>query len=274
MSVNSSSLFDLSGKVAVITGATKGVGLGIARQMAAHGARLVVSSRDRQACDGLAQELENLHGKGVAKGFACDIDSLEQIEQLAQAARTAFDGVDILVCNAAALAFIGPSSSTPVDTFDRLLSTNIHHNFRLAESLRADLARRGGGSIVFIGSLAGHSASPGLLAYAVSKAGVAHLARCMADEMAGDGIRVNCIAPGLIRSFSSQPIWRNSARLKESEAGIPLGRIGEPDDVAGAVVFLVSRAGSYVTGETLLVDGGRTRLSPPRRAPDMPIHSR
>jgi len=260
------SLFDLTGKVAVVTGATKGIGLGVARALVEHGAKVIVSSRDQPLCDQVASDLNAAFGKGavIAKGVACDIDRLDDIERLAVAARGAFDGVDILVCNAAALAFIGPAATTPSDVFERLLSTNIHHNFRLCEALRPDIARRGGGSIILIGSLAGHSASANLLGYAVSKAGVAHLARCLADEMAAERIRVNCIAPGLIRSFSSQPIWRNERILEASERGIPLGRIGEPEDVAGTVVFLASRAGSYVTGETILVDGGRTLLSPPQ----------
>jgi NAD(P)-dependent dehydrogenase (short-subunit alcohol dehydrogenase family) len=242
------SLFDLTGKVAVVTGATKGIGLGIVQQLVAHGAKVVVSSRNQALCDEVSADLNARAGGEVAKGMACDIDKLEDIEALAEASRGAFGGVDILICNAAALAFIGPAASTPPDVFERLLSTNIHHNFRLCEALRGDIAARGGGSIILIGSLAGHSASASLLGYAVAKAGVAHLARCLADEMAAEKIRVNCVAPGLIRSFSSQPLWRNEQMLEASER----------------VIFLASRAGSYVTGETILVDGGRTMLSPPQ----------
>lgn len=261
------SLFDLTGKVAVVTGATKGIGLGVARQLAAHGARLVVSSRTQADCDRLADELNAQFGAGgvIARGVACDLDKLDDVERLAIAARAAFGAVDILVCNAAALAFIGAAAATPPDVFERLLNTNIHHNFRLCESLRADIAARGGGSIVLIGSSAGHAASANLLAYGVAKAGVSHMARCLADEMAGENIRVNCVAPGLIRSHASTPVWSNAKVMNELVGAIPLKRIGEPDDIAGAVIFLCSAAGCYVTGETLLVDGGRTRLSPPAR---------
>jgi NAD(P)-dependent dehydrogenase (short-subunit alcohol dehydrogenase family) len=256
------SLFDLTGKVAVVTGATKGIGRGIVQQLAAHGARVIVSSRDQAASDAVAAELNAEFGAGeiIAEGLACDIDNLADIERLAVATREAFGGVDILVCNAAALAFVGPAKTTPPAVFERLLNTNIHHNFRLCEAFRGDIASRGGGSIVLIGSNAGHSANANLLAYGVAKAGVAHMARSLADEMADENIRVNCVAPGLIRSFASQPLWRDEKMLAASEAGIPLKRIGEPDDVAGAVIFLVSRAGSYVTGETILVDGGRASL--------------
>jgi NAD(P)-dependent dehydrogenase (short-subunit alcohol dehydrogenase family) len=260
------SLFDLTGKVAVVTGATKGIGRGIVQQLAAHGAKVVVSSRNQAEAEAVAGELDAEFGAGrvIAKGAVCDLDRLDDIDSFAKNAEQAFGAVDILVCNAAALAFVGQASTTPPDVFERLLSTNIHHNFRLCEALRGAIASRGGGAIVLIGSLAGHQASPNLLAYGVAKAGVAHMARCLADEMAAENIRVNCIAPGLIRSYSSRPLWRNEAMLRASEAGIPLQRIGEPEDVAGTVVFLVSRAGSYVTGETILVDGGRTQLSSPR----------
>lgn len=258
--------FDLAGKVAVVTGATKGIGLGIARGLTRQGARVVVSSRQAADCERVAAELDAEFGGGaaIAKGVACDINRLDDIERLAEAARSAFDGIDILVCNAAAMSFIGPSQNTPTEVFERLLSTNIHHNFRLCAALRPDIARRGGGSIVLIGSMTGQSASPNMLAYGVAKAGVAHMALSLADEMAHENIRVNCIAPGLVRTSASRPLWGNETLLNATVDTIPLRRIGEPDDIAGAVGFLVSRAGSYVTGQTLLVDGGWTLLSPPR----------
>jgi len=253
-------LFDLTGKVAVVTGATKGIGRGIAQELVNAGARVIVSSRTPADCRRVAAEL----GADNAKGLPLDLDDYDAIAPFAEAAQAAFDGVDILVCNAAALSWFGPSRETPREDFDRLLRTNIHHNHRLCEALRPAIAARGGGAIILIGSLAGHNASPQLMAYAVSKAGVAHLARSLADEMAPERIRVNCVAPGFIRSWSSQRVFDNDAALKAVVAGIPLGRAGEPEDIAGTVVFLASRAGSYVTGETLLVDGGRTQLSPPR----------
>jgi NAD(P)-dependent dehydrogenase (short-subunit alcohol dehydrogenase family) len=254
------SLFDLSRKVAVVTGATKGIGRGIAQALADQGARIVVSSRTQEDCDAVAGEF----GADVARGLAFDLDDYDAVEPFAAAAAAAFGGVDILVCNAAALSWFGPSQETPRTDFDRLLRTNVHHNHRLCEAMRPAIAARGGGSIILIGSLAGHSASPQLLAYAVSKAAVAHLARSLADEMAAENIRVNCVAPGFVRSWSSRRIFDNDAALKAVVAAIPLKRPGEPEDIGGAVAFLASRAGSYVTGETILVDGGRTMLSPPR----------
>jgi NAD(P)-dependent dehydrogenase (short-subunit alcohol dehydrogenase family) len=259
------SLFDLAGKVAVITGATKGIGLGIANQMAAHGARIIVSSRTQADCEKIAADIGTTYGRGaaIAKGIACDLDKLQDIQDFAKQAAQAFGAIDILVCNAAVLAFIGPSSETPPAQFDRILTRNTHHNFRLCQALRAEMVKRGGGCIILIGSIAGHTALSATMAYSIAKAGVAHMARCLADEMASDRIRVNCVSPGFIRSFSSQRIVDNPSALSLIVRGTPLGRIGEPEDIAGAVIYLASAAGSFVTGATILVDGGRALLSPP-----------
>lgn len=259
------SLFDLNGKVAIVTGATKGIGRGVAEQLAAHGAKVIVSSRDQAACDEAAAELTARYGNGsrIAKGIACDIDKLDDIDRLAAQSAVAFDGVDILVCNAAVLPFIGPSADTPAELFDRILTSNTHHNFRLCQAVRPAIAKRGGGSIVLIGSIAGHTPSPHLMAYAIAKAGVAHMARCLADEMAPERIRVNCISPGFIRSYSSMRTVSDAAALKAIADNTPLGRLGAPEDIAGAVIYLASEAGSFVTGTFIPVDGGRGQLSPP-----------
>ncbi|MET0181957.1 MAG: glucose 1-dehydrogenase [Caulobacterales bacterium] len=261
------SLFDLTDKVAIVTGGTKGIGYGVAHQLAAHGAKVIVSSREQSLCDSIAKEISDKYGKGqvIAKGISCNIDKLDDIERLAQESVAAFGGVDILVCNAAVLPFMGASSNTPPDLFDRILTSNTHHNFRLCQAVRPSMAKRGGGSIVLIGSIAGHTASPGTMAYSIAKAGVAHMARCLADEFAAEKIRVNCVSPGFIRSFSSQAVVDNKDALQTIEAGNPLGRIGQPEDIAGAVVFLSSPAGSYVTGGSILVDGGASALSSPAR---------
>jgi NAD(P)-dependent dehydrogenase (short-subunit alcohol dehydrogenase family) len=259
------SLFDLPGKVALVTDATKGIGLGVVQQLAASGAKAIISSRDRAECERVAEELNRAHGNGqqIAAGIACDIGRREEIAQLASAAEGTFGGIDILVCNAAILPFIGSSAETPPEQFDRILVGNIHHNFRLCHAIRPSMARRGGGSMILIGSMSGHTAFPHAMAYSIAKAGIAHMARCLADELAPQRIRVNCIAPGLIRTFSSRPLWENAEILASMTAGIPLGRIGEPSDIGGAVVYLASQAGSYVTGTVLMVDGGQVNLSVP-----------
>ena len=259
------SLFDLSNKVALVTGATKGIGRGIVERLAEHGARVVVSSRNQAACDEVAVELDESYAKNgmrVAHGIACDIERLEQIERLAERAAERFDGIDILVANAAILPFVGPSGDTPPELFERILTKNLHNNFRLCHAVHPHLAKRGG-SIVLIGSLAGLVPFPTLMAYSVAKAGLAHLARCLADEFAPDGITVNCVSPGSIRTASSarSGVDDDSRRA----AAVPLQRVGEPDDIAGAVIYLASAAGSYVTGVILPVDGGRSQLSPADR---------
>ena len=260
------SLFDLSNKVAVVTGATKGIGRGIAERLAEHGARVVVSSRSQAACDEVASELDRDHGKNgmrIAHGAACDIERLEQIERLAEHSAEHFDGIDILVANAAVLPFVGASRDTPPELFERILTKNLHNNFRLCQAVHPHMAARGGGSIVLVGSLAGLVPFPTLMAYSVAKAGLAHLARCLADEFAPDGITVNCVAPGSIRTASSARSGVDDDNRRA--AAVPLQRVGEPDDIAGAVIYLASAAGSYVTGVTLPVDGGRSQLSPADR---------
>ncbi len=265
------SLFDLSGKIAVVTGATKGIGRGVIERLAEHGARVVVSSRDQAGCDAVAAELNERYGGGeaIACGIACDIDSLEQIDNLAAASAERWDGIDILVGNAAILPYMGQSADTPPELFDRILTSNQHHNFRLCQAVRNSMVQRGGGRIVLIGSASGHMPSPTVMAYAVAKAGLAHMARCLADEFVADGITVNCVAPGLIRSFSSRLLWEDEAVLGAVTAAIPMGRIGEPDDIAGAVIYLASAAGGFVSGVTIPVDGGRTALSPPNLGPSV-----
>jgi len=256
------SIFDLTGQVAVVTGSTKGIGLGVVKQMAAHGAKVIVSSRKGQECEEVAQRINDEfgHGEIVAKGLACDINDLNSISRFSEEARQAWGRIDTVVCNAAILPFIGPPEATPPEDFDRILTSNIHNNFRLCAGFHDDLVKQGGGSMILIGSMVGHAPMPKTMAYALAKAGVSHLARCLAEEYAQDAIRVNCVAPGLIRSFSSS---LNPTPWEKRAAGIPLKRVGEPEDIAGAVIFLASRAGSYVTGATILVDGGRVMLNPP-----------
>jgi hypothetical protein len=261
------SLFEISGKTALVTGATKGIGKGIVERMAEQGARVIISSRDQAACDALAAELNVLYGnkENIAVGIAADINNLNEMEQLSKESAARWGGLDILVCNAAILPFMGSSSETPPEQFDRILVGNQHHNFRLCQSVRPYMKKQGGGRIILIGSVSGLTPSPNVMAYAVAKAGVAHMARCLADEFAPENITVNCVAPGLVRSFSSGPLWKDPKVLKEVSADIPLGRIGEPDDIAGAVIFLASPAGSYISGATIPVDGGRAALSMQKR---------
>jgi NAD(P)-dependent dehydrogenase (short-subunit alcohol dehydrogenase family) len=262
------SLFDLTGKVVAVTGATKGIGLGIARAVADQGAQVIISSRNQAACDEVAASFNKEHGREAALGLACSLDDRAQIQTFIDKAPTLFGGLDALICNAAILPYIGPSAQTPPDLFDRILVGNIHNNFLLCQGLRPAIARRGGGSIVMVTSIAAHTASPFVLAYGAAKAGVLHMALCLADEMAPDNIRVNCVSPGLIRSFSSTDTLGDEG-LAAAGARMPLRRVGEAKDIAGAVVYLISEAGEYVSGESILVDGGAARLSTPNEPSSM-----
>lgn len=255
------SKFDLTGKIAVVTGSTKGIGRGVVSTLVEQGARVIVSGRQEESGRQVAAELNARHGEDSAQGVAFDLNDRASIESYASRVAAVWGGVDILVCNAAILPYIGSSAATPPDLFDRILVGNVHHNFRLCQALRPEIARRGGGAITLIGSESGLTSSPLVLAYAAAKAAVAHMARCLADEFADDRIRVNCVAPGLVRSASSTETL-GEAGLAAIARAQPLGRIGEPSDIAGAVAYLSSEAGSHVTGEVILVDGGRGRLSP------------
>ncbi|MGE0386377.1 MAG: SDR family NAD(P)-dependent oxidoreductase [Gammaproteobacteria bacterium] len=251
-------LFDLSGQVAIVTGGTKGIGRGIVERLAEHGARVVVSARDQAGCEAAAAEINQRYGQGavVAAGIAANLDKVDTLQALVDKASATFGRIDILVCNAAILPFIGPSADTPRELFSRIMEGNIHNTFRLCHMVLPQMRARKSGNIVIIGSVSGLRPSTTEMAYGLSKAAQAHLARSLAAEVVGDRVRVNCIAPGLVRSFSSRPVWENDAVLGGFTRNIPLGRIGEPDDIAGGVVFLCSQAGSYITGQVIPMEGG------------------
>lgn len=258
-------LFSLDGTVSLITGSTKGIGLGVAQRMAEAGAKVVVSSRNQAECDATAAALNSKFGgrQDIATGIAADIADIDQLQRLVDKTLETWGRIDTLMCNATMLAPIGRSAATGYDEFQRIVNTNVHHTFRLCHMVLPDMVSRRNGSILIVGSIAGHVAIPNTMAYALSKAALAHLARCLASEFAPHNIRVNCISPGLIRSFASRPIWEDQAVLKTFARNIPLGRIGEPDDVAATAVFLSSTGGSFVTGAVIPVDGGAISLPPP-----------
>lgn len=252
-------LFDLSGQVAIVTGATKGIGRGIAERLAQHGARVAVSSRSADDCAKVASELNARYGD-IAIGVAADLGDLNSLQSLVDATLARWGRIDTLVCNAARLGYHGSSADTPAADFEEGLRNNIHHNFRLCHMVLPQMRERRSGSIVFISSSAGLMATPEVFAYGVQKAAVNHMARTLAAEVAPYNIRVNAVCPGLIRSAASQPIWENPSALTAIESGIPLGRMGEPDEIAAAVIFLASSGGAYTTGNILAIDGGKAHL--------------
>ena len=249
-------LFDLSGRTAVITGASKGIGRAIAERMAQAGARVVVSSRKLDACQ---QVVDGIVARGgQAKAVACNISHKEQLEALVAASRQAFGQIDVLVCNAAVNPHYGPSQSIPYSDFEKVMYCNIRSNHWLCQLVIPEMAERGDGAVIIVSSIGGLKGSTTLGAYAISKAADMQLARNLSVEWGPKNVRVNCIAPGLVRTDFARALWENPKVYESAVARYPLRRIGEPDEMAGAAIFLASRAGSFMTGQTLVIDGGAT----------------
>jgi NAD(P)-dependent dehydrogenase (short-subunit alcohol dehydrogenase family) len=253
----SGGLFDLTGQVAVVTGSSRGIGLAIARRFAEHGARVVVSSRDPDACDAVAAEINADH-PDAAVAIPCHIGHKDQLEALVASTRSMLGPVDVLVANAAVNPWAGPMAELPDSAFDKVMATNIRSNHWLANLVVPGMKARGGGSITFVSSIGGLIGTDVLGAYAVSKAAEMQLARNLAVEHGPDNIRANTIAPGMVRTDFARLLWEDPATLARTTDRTPLRRIAEPDEIAGAAVFLASAAGSFVTGQTIVVDGGST----------------
>ena len=252
------SLFDMTGKVAVITGSSRGIGKAIAEEMAVHGAKVVISSRKQDACDALASAINAKHGAGTAISVPANISSKDSLRQLVDKTRQAFGRIDALVCNAASNPYYGPLGGISDDAFRKVLDNNIVSNHWLIGMVAPEMLERGEGSITIVSSIGGLKGSTVIGAYCISKAADMELARCLADEFGPRGVRVNCIAPGLIRTDFARALWENPDTLKRSTAAASLKRIGEPHEIAGAAVFLASRAGAFTTGQTIVIDGGAT----------------
>ncbi|MDP6980001.1 MAG: SDR family oxidoreductase [Myxococcota bacterium] len=253
-------LFDLTGKVAVITGSSRGIGKSIAEQLAAHGARVVISSRKPEPCEAVAAEINAAcaDGPGEAISLPANISEKEALQGLVDQTRERLGPIDILVCNAAVNPFYGSSMDIPDSAFDKIMSANIKSNHWLCNMVIPEMTERGGGSIIVVSSVGGTRASTVLGAYNISKAADLALVRNLSAEHGPNNIRVNAIAPGLIRTDFARALWENPKTLKTVTSTTPLRRIGDPEEVGGIAVFLCSKAGSYVTGSTLVVDGGMT----------------
>lgn len=249
-------LFDLTGKVALITGSTKGIGRAIAEQMAAHGASVVVSSRNQDACEEVAAGIRS--AGGTATAIACNINYKEQLASLVAATEKQLGPIDILVCNAALNPFYGPSQEIPDAAFDKIMHANIGSAHRLCQLVIPGMAQRGGGAVIIISSIAGLKGTDKLGAYAISKAADMQIARNLAVEWGPSNVRVNCIAPGLVRTDFARALWENPETYQATVAKYPLRRIGEPEEIAGAAVYLAAAAGSFTTGQTIVIDGGGT----------------
>ena len=249
-------LFDLTGKIALITGSSRGIGKAIAEQMAAHGARVVISSRKAPACEDVAAAINEEHGAGTAIAVAASISSKEDLQRLVQTTTEQLGEVDILVCNAASNPYYGPMEGIADEQFEKILSNNVIANHWLVQMVAPGMRARKDGSIIIVSSVGGMKGNTVIGAYNVSKAADMQLARNLAAEFGPDNVRVNCVAPGLVKTDFARALWENPETLKHVTAGTPLPRIGQPEEIAGAAVFLAAPAGSFVTGQTIIVDGG------------------
>jgi NAD(P)-dependent dehydrogenase (short-subunit alcohol dehydrogenase family) len=252
-------VFDLSGKVALITGSSRGIGRAIALRMAEQGAEVVVSSRKLEACESVAAEIEAKGGQAMAR--VCDIADETALRPLVEAVIAAWGHIDVLVCNAAVNPHFGPTMDVSDAAFERTMNVNLRSNLRLCACTLPHMAAAGGGSVILISSIAAFRGQDKLGIYALSKAAEQQLARNIAVEWGSRNIRANCIAPGLVRTDFAQALWSDPDIYGKVIEHTPLRRIGDPDDIAGAAVFLASNAGAFTTGQTLIIDGGASVAS-------------
>lgn len=247
-------LFNLEGKVAIITGASKGIGESMARGLAEFGAKVVVSSRKQEAVDEVAQAFR---ADGLeAIGVACHVADEDQRKNLVEKTLAEYGRIDILINNAGTNPYFGPIESMPMEAYHRTLDINLHAPLELSQLTHPHMKAVGGGSVIHISSIEGLHATAGFAAYNLSKAGLVMLAQNQAAEWGKDNIRVNVICPGLVKTKLSQMLWQDENNLKQFKKNIPLGRMAMPDEMAGLAVFLASDASSYMTGSVLVNDGG------------------
>ena len=251
-----SPLFDLSGKVAIVTGSSKGIGKSIAEQLALQGASVVVSSRKARVCEEAAAGIRAMGGKATV--IPCNISYKEQCENLVRETRKQVGPVDILVCNAASNPYYGPNENLPDEVFTKVMQNNILSNMWLINNCLPDMRAKQDGAIMIVSSIGGIRASTVIGAYCISKAADMQLARNLAAEYGKDNIRVNTIAPGLVKTDFAKALWDDPAYLEKRLVTSPLRRIGEPEDIGGVAVLLASKAGAFITGQTIVVDGGVT----------------
>ncbi len=253
-----SHLFNLEGKVALVTGSTRGIGKAIAEALARAGAKVSLSSRKSDACEAARAELA---ARGLdVMAWPCNVSRKDDLQALVEATRARWGGIDIVVCNAAANPYFGPLAAIPDDAFDKILTNNVKSVLWLAAMTLEGMAERGGGSFIVVGSIGGLVASTVIGAYGVSKAADHHLVRNLAAEWGPRNVRVNAIAPGLVRTDFARALWEDPKRAAERIAATPLRRLGEPRDIGGIAVFLASEAAAFITGQCIVADGGVTIL--------------
>jgi NAD(P)-dependent dehydrogenase (short-subunit alcohol dehydrogenase family) len=252
--VKSSSLFDLRGKVALVTGSTRGIGRSIAEELARAGAKVSVSSRKPEACE---QARADLEAEGLEVMVRpCNVSRKEELQALVDATRSRWGAIDVVVANAASNPYYGPLASIPDEAFDKTIGNNVKSVLWLAGMTLEGMASRGGGSFIVVGSVGGLLANTVIGAYGISKAASHHLVRNLAAEWGPRNVRVNAIAPGLVKTDFARALWQDEARAAERIRATPLRRLGEPRDIGGIAVFLASDAAAFVTGQCIVADGG------------------
>jgi dehydrogenase/reductase SDR family member 4 len=249
-------MFDLTGKVALITGSTRGIGKSIAEEMARAGAKVVISSRKKDVCDEVAKQINDEGHEAIS--VPCNISYKEELQKLVDITMEKWGHIDSLVCNAAINPVYGPMSQVSDEAFDKVMGTNLRSNFWLINMVAPQMAARKDGSVIIVSSIAALHGNAVIGVYGISKAADAGLARNLAVEWGPQNIRVNCIAPGLIKTDFARALWEDEKMRKATEMKTPLRRIGEPKDIGGIAVFLASEAGAYITGQMIVADGGVT----------------
>ncbi|MDX2274502.1 MAG: SDR family oxidoreductase [Hyphomonadaceae bacterium] len=250
-------LFDLTGKTAIVTGSSRGIGKAIAHRLAEHGANVVVSSRKADACAEATAEINKLVGREAAVSIPANIASKEALQAMVDETNARFGKIDITICNAASNPHFGSMLNISDDQFTKILQNNIVSNHWLIQMTVPQMRERKDGAIIIVSSIGGLKASPVIGAYNISKAADMQMARNYALEFGPDNVRVNTIAPGLIKTDFAKALWDNPKIMEQYTGKACLTRIGEPDDIAGMAVFLASPAGSFTTGQTFIIDGGQ-----------------
>ena len=253
-----SSLFDLSGKVALVTGSTRGIGRSIAEELARAGARVCISSRKADAGEQTRRDFEREGHEVMAQ--PCNVSRKDELQSLVDATAAKWGRIDIVVANAASNPYYGPLASIGDDAFDKIIGNNVKSVLWLAAMTLPGMAERRSGSFTLVGSIGGLLANTVIGAYGISKAAGHHLVRNLAAEWGPHNVRVNAIAPGLVKTEFARALWEDEKRSRERIEATPLRRLGEPRDIGGIAVFLASDAAAFITGQCIVADGGVTIL--------------